>query len=576
MKSLMPKQNDNRLWFFALVISLVLNAYFFFHKKIGKAEQVLATAGTQSFHWKDIAPQAQQSFTQLDRSYYLLLKRQAELWAENYVLPKEAQTKGVRVEDLLKSEVTEKISVTPEETQNVYALSPKADNVPWPDVLKQIEADIRGARFELKKREYLKDLFNRYGVRFSIEPPKSFDGKEPPFPARFPLYVAPPVSSGTDSVTKRIGSAPSKGPANAPVVVEVFSDFHCPYSKAFSGLLNELDKQYPEKMRVIFHHFPLPMHSGAETTHQASVCAQEQGKFWEYHDKLMALKDKPERGVFSQLAGETGIDANTFNACLDGQKYKGWVAQETASAKPVGINSTPSYLINGRLISGMMQAADLKKIIDWHLKPVGRYPGPERPKPSAPSGNKGAGAPGLDPSKLYAFPADWLAKGPSRGPADALITIVEFFDFNCPFCQKGDQVSEQIFAAYPGKVRLVAKNFPLPMHSNAMKTAEAAMCADRQGKYWDFRREIFGEAWGKQSVEDMKAIAKKLNLKEADFNACFDGSQTKPTIEEDMKIFQGHGNAGTPTFFVNGTPVVGAQPLENFRKIIDEKLAKKS
>ena len=100
-------------------------------------------------------------------------------------------------------------------------------------------------------------------------------------------------------------------------------------------------------------------------------------------------------------------------------------------------------------------------------------------------------------------------------------------------------------------------------------------CAEEQGKFWDFRKELFEGSWGKQSVQDMKEIAKKTKLDAARFAACLDSSKMKPVVDEDMRVINALGMTGTPTFFVNGTPLVGAQPVSNFKKVIDEKLAGK-
>jgi len=571
----MAKHKDNRLWFLILSVSLLLNAYFLFYKNNkDKSDQVLATVGSQSFRWADVSEQGQNGFRQMDRSYYLLMRSEAERWAESIVLPKEAAAKGTAVDALLKAEVLDKVLVAPGEAQARYAHSPAADKQPWPQVLQQIEGELKVQRYQERKREYLKQLFAQYGVRFDLVVPKSFDGKEPPLPSRFPLYEAPPLLPET-AAGKGVVRAPSRGPADAPVVIEVYSDFHCPYCKQLAGTLKTLESQYAGKLRVLFHHFPLSIHPGAELASQASVCAQEQGKFWEYHDRLMEMKDKPDAAKLSQFAGEVGLDTAAFQQCYTSGKYKTWVEQEMRLGQNAGVTGAPGYFINGRPLRGVMPIDRLKAIIDWNLKPEGKYPGPVDTQAGAKGQAGQQKNPGLDAQKKYAFPADWLKKGVSKGPENAPVTVVEFLDYNCPFCQKGAAITDQIFAAYPGKVRILAKNLPLPMHPNAQKTAEAVLCAQEQGKFWEFRREIFGEFWGKNSAGDMKAIAKKIGLKESDFASCLDSSKMKPAIEEDVKVLQALGSTGAPTFFVNGKPVVGAQPFEKFSKAIDEALAEK-
>lgn len=548
-----PKRSE-KFWFAALAASLLLNAWFYFNKS-DKAEQVLAQAQGRSFRWKDVSDPAKLSFRNLDLSYYRLLKNEAERWAENLVLPKEAEARGVSVEELLRSEVTAKVQVGPEEAQRRYAKTPSADTLPWPTALEQVRADLYNERYRSAKDAFLKSLFDKYGVRFRLEPPAAAEAGPKDRYARFPVYE-PPADA----------SLPSRGPAGAPLVIEIYSDFHCPFSKKFASTLAELEKGYPDKIRQVFHHFPLPIHPDAPAAHQAAVCAQEQGKFWEFHDRLMAAEGKPDKADLSVWAGELGMNGAAFEQCLASGKAAQAVSAESARGRAQGVRSTPTFLVNGRLLSGAMPPEALKPILDWHLNPAGRYPGAaqDAPPPSAPR---------LDPSKVHSFDAGWVDKGPSKGPAGAPVTVIEFFDYNCPFCQKGAEVSDKILAAYPGKVRIVSKQLPLPMHPNAAKAAEALLCAHEQGKFWPLRQELFGASWGKQTSEDLKAASKKAGLDASKFNACLDSSKMRPAVEEDVRVATALGRTGTPTFFINGTPVVGAQPFESFKKVIDEKLA---
>jgi protein-disulfide isomerase len=367
---------------------------------------------------------------------------------------------------------------------------------------------------------------------------------------------------------------PSRGPADAPVVLEVYSDFHCPFSKRFAGTLDQLREQFPAQVRVVFRHFPLPIHPEAPLAHEASLCAQEKGKFWEFHDRLMASTENPGKDGLAQLAGELGLDVNAFQRCVDARKYRGWVEREIQLGKASGATGTPSFLIHGRLASGAMPVETLKPLVDWYLNPAGRYPGPTQVPAQAPeAGARQVRPGGLDPSQQYSFPGDWLAKGPSKGPAGAPVTVVEFFDYHCPFCQKGAQITDQILEKYQDKVRVVSKQLPLPMHPNAAKASEALLCAHEQGKFWELRKEFFGPSWGKREVQDMKAAARNAGLDAKRFDACLDGSKMKETVEGDVAVIRQIGQTGTPTFFINGSPVVGARPIENFQQVIDEKLA---
>jgi protein-disulfide isomerase len=166
------------------------------------------------------------------------------------------------------------------------------------------------------------------------------------------------------------------------------------------------------------------------------------------------------------------------------------------------------------------------------------------------------------------------AKGPSRGPEKAPITIVEFSDFECPYCGRGEEVISEVLRAYPEKIRLYYRDFPLPMHPNAPKSAEAAHCAGDQGKYWEMHAKLFANQRALE-IPALKGYAKSLNLDTAKFDKCLDSGEKAKIVEEAHKAGTELGVNGTPAFFVNGIMISGAQPFDAFKEIIDGELAKK-
>jgi protein-disulfide isomerase len=166
------------------------------------------------------------------------------------------------------------------------------------------------------------------------------------------------------------------------------------------------------------------------------------------------------------------------------------------------------------------------------------------------------------------------ATGPSKGPASAPITIVEFSDFECPYCVKAEPTVKEVMDAYPGKIRLVYRDFPLPMHSRAPKAAEAAHCAGDQGKYWEMHGKLFANAT-KLDVPDLKAYAREVGVDGGKFDQCLDSGAKAQTVEMHKKAGEDVGVSGTPAFFINGRQLSGAQPAEAFKTIIDEELKKK-
>jgi protein-disulfide isomerase len=166
------------------------------------------------------------------------------------------------------------------------------------------------------------------------------------------------------------------------------------------------------------------------------------------------------------------------------------------------------------------------------------------------------------------------ATGPSRGPSGAPVTIVEFSDFECPYCSRAEKTVKDLLDAYPGKIRLVYRDFPLPSHKKAPKAAEAAHCADDQGKYWEMHDKLFA-ADGKLAVTELKGYAREVGLDGARFDRCLDSGDKAKVVEAHRKAGDEVGVSGTPAFFVNGRLLSGAQPLDAFRALVDKELGVK-
>lgn len=176
---------------------------------------------------------------------------------------------------------------------------------------------------------------------------------------------------------------------------------------------------------------------------------------------------------------------------------------------------------------------------------------------------------------------------PTLGGKNASVTIVEFADFQCPFCK---QFHDQTFASLKtkyidtGKVKFIFRHYPLPFHQNAQISAQAAECANRQGKFWDFHEILFAKGTGDGSglsAADLKKYATDLGLnkgtlgfKKDQFNQCLDGNATLDVVKNDSATGSAAGVSGTPSFVLNGKLIVGAQPLASFEQAIDAALKK--
>ena len=161
------------------------------------------------------------------------------------------------------------------------------------------------------------------------------------------------------------------------------------------------------------------------------------------------------------------------------------------------------------------------------------------------------------------------ARGPSLGPDDAPVTIVEFSDYRCGYCRKAESTLEQLLERYPSEVRLVSRHFPLnPVSRGA---AEAAACANEQGRFWEFHRKLFASG-GKVDAENLRQYASETELNLDAFQACVDEHRFQADIEADLAEGREAGVTGTPAFFVNGIAVKGARPLDYFVGVIESEL----
>ena len=171
------------------------------------------------------------------------------------------------------------------------------------------------------------------------------------------------------------------------------------------------------------------------------------------------------------------------------------------------------------------------------------------------------------PRASLAVPAD----APALGPAQAPITIVGFLDYQCPYCHRAQAVVDQVLGRYKGRVRLVHQDFLLG-RPRSLPAARAARCAGEQGRFWEYHRNLLVQA-GDMSDADLAARAAALSLDGGRFSTCLASTRHDPAIEKAVADGHALGITGTPTFFVNGRRLVGAQPFEAFQQIIDDELS---
>lgn len=161
---------------------------------------------------------------------------------------------------------------------------------------------------------------------------------------------------------------PSVGPADARLTIVEFADFGCPYSQEENYVVGALVKQYPNDIRLIYRDFPLPdLHPGADLAAEAAQCAQEQGKFWSYHDLLYRNSGEFTEEILLDYANQVGLNQATFQTCLTSGKYQDEVAQDIADGVAAGVVGTPTFFLNGQKIEGAIPFATFKSLVDVFL-----------------------------------------------------------------------------------------------------------------------------------------------------------------------------------------------------------------
>jgi len=422
---------------------------------------------------------------------------------------------------------------------------------------------------EAQKYQVLKGVTERYG-------------RQQPAPQR-------PSADAKSVFRIPLEDSPARGPADALVTVVEVSDFECPFCKRAAPTMKQLEEAYPGKLRFVFKHNPLPFHPKAFPSAVAAEEARAQGgdaKFWAMHDALFESNPNLDRPALEKLAQQLGLDMAAFGKALDEQRHSDRIKRDQALAQSVGANGTPTFFINGRMIVGARPLDDFKAAVDEEMKKAedlvkSGVPAKEvyahiiATGATAPVPAPGAAGPQppRPPPPPVASRVDFRPDDPVKGPRVAKVTVVEFSDFQCPFCSRVEPTLKQLEEAYPKDVRVVWKHQPLPFHQQAMPAATAAEAARQQGKFWQMHDLLFEN---QQSLGPAKygEWASRLGLDSRKFTAAVDSDKTRARIQEDMQLGSKVGANGTPTLFVNCRQIVGAQPYENFKKMVDEELAK--
>jgi len=362
---------------------------------------------------------------------------------------------------------------------------------------------------------------------------------------------------------------PYRGNIQAPVVMETFSDFQCSYCGRFSEetLPSLMANQIAAgEVVFVFYDFPLSsIHPQAAAAANAARCAGEEGAaaYWAMHDRLFASIDEwavdGAAEVFRAYAAELGLDETAFDVCLDENRHAAAIDADLALGEGRGVNSTPTFFINDQIVAGAYPLATFNEAIASALS--GEPVAAAEAEPSAV---------GVRPTPAAIVMDDGAAR---LGDDTAAVTIVEYTDYQCPYCARHatetlpSMLAEMIET---GRVQYIVKDFPLDsIHPEARTAAVAARCAGEQDAYWPMHDALFARQaeWsglGAGAADVFTTMAAGLGLDGAAFDTCLAGGAFDAVIQTNLEEGVSLGVQGTPGFFINGYPISGAQPYDLF------------
>jgi protein-disulfide isomerase len=281
----------------------------------------------------------------LREQLYKMERQKLDEYIGATLLTREAKNKGISVSTLLEQEVNGKMApVTDAEIDAFYNQNKNRIPAELEKVKDQIRDYLREQKAETQKNNFLKSLRANAKIKTYLK--------------------APPVIRADVSIT----GAPVRGSEKAKVTIVKFEDFQCPYCKTVQPTFKELLKRYDGKIRLAHKDLPLDaIHPQARPAAEAARCAGEQGKFWDYHDRLYADSSKFTEDELKKAATDVGLVVEAFGACLASGKFKGAVQKDLLEGAQLGLTGTPAFFINGREISGAQPLEAFTAIIEEEL-----------------------------------------------------------------------------------------------------------------------------------------------------------------------------------------------------------------
>ena len=308
---------------------------------------IAATIGTQQITVAEVDAQVQVAEPQIWQGLFDARQRALVYLVDEQLLMAAAKLDGIEVDSLVAREITSHVSVvSDEEIETFYAQNQQRMGK---QTLESMQDRIRGflmaGQERVAQQKYLIGLRKEAGVTILLEPPRAL------------------IEVATDE--------PAKGPEDAPILLVEYSDYECPYCSRAQPSVEQVLQTYGDKVRLVYRDFPLSIHDNAHLAAQAGLCANEQGRFWEYHDVLYANARALRPADLQRYATDLDLDPAPFAECLDSGRYVETVDADLQSGQQHGVTGTPAFFINGRILSGAQPFAAFKKIIDEELARAG-------------------------------------------------------------------------------------------------------------------------------------------------------------------------------------------------------------
>ena len=278
----------------------------------------------------------------LQQQLYAIRRAALENLVTTRILENEAAARGVSVDELRRRLTLGEINVTRAQVEETYKQNASFFASMSPDEARErLRLDLENQARMKHYRAGLEALRKKWTISLNLPPPS------------LPLELDD-------------GLSPAKGTSKPLVTIVEFSDFECPYCNAVQNTLNQILQMYGRDVRLIFKHLPSEGHRNALPAARAAYCAAEQDRFWQFHDALFASKNlSPE--VFTQIANDLGLGLAKFQACLNSEQSRTAVVKDIETARLFRIESTPSFVVNGKLIQGALSFADFQRIIEQEL-----------------------------------------------------------------------------------------------------------------------------------------------------------------------------------------------------------------